>query len=54
MTNNAASVRAMGVKKVGQLAASYQESATPGDTGEKSAWLTQTLIPKVIENYNID
>lgn len=43
LTNTAASVRDMGIKKSKELAEKF-----------KGEWVLQNFIPKVIENYNID
>ena len=43
MTNTAAAVRKMGVAKVGVLAERFGEQ-----------WIVSTLIPKVVECYNVE
>lgn len=43
LTNTAASVRNMGVKKSGELAAAFGEQ-----------WVVDSLIPKVVDSYNVD
>ena len=43
LTNTAASVREMGIKKSKELAEKF-----------KADWILSGFIPKVIENYNID
>ena len=43
LTNTAASVRNMGVEKSGELAASFGEE-----------WVVSSLIPKVVDSYNVD
>ena len=43
LTNTAASVREMGIKKSRELADKF-----------KSEWIMANFIPKVIDNYNVD
>ena len=43
LTNTAASVRNMGVEKSGDLATSFGEE-----------WVVSSLIPKVVDSYNVD
>ena len=43
LTNTAASVRNMGVTKSGELAASFGAD-----------WVVATLVPKVVDSYNVD
>jgi len=43
LTNTAASVREMGIKKSRELAEKF-----------KADWVLSNYIPKVIENYNVD
>lgn len=43
LTNTAASVREMGIKKSREIAEKF-----------KGDWILTSYIPKVIENYNID
>jgi len=43
LTNTAASVREMGIKKSREIAERF-----------KAEWIISNYIPKVIENYNID
>jgi serine/threonine-protein phosphatase 2A regulatory subunit A len=43
LTNTAASVREMGIKKSREIAEKF-----------KQEWIMSSFIPKVIENYNID
>ena len=43
LTNTAASVRMMGVKMIGKLAKAFGTN-----------WVQESLIPKVVESYNID
>ena len=43
LTNTAASVREMGVKQVKSMATSFGVE-----------WITTTLIPKVVESYNVE
>lgn len=43
LTNTAASVREMGIKKSREIAEKY-----------KSEWILSSFLPKVIENFNID
>lgn len=43
LTNTAASVREMGIKKSRELADKF-----------KGEWVMSNYIPKVIENYNVD
>jgi hypothetical protein len=43
LTNTAASVREMGIRKSREIAEKF-----------KAEWIVSNYIPKVIENYNID
>ena len=43
LTNTAASVREMGIKKSREIAEKF-----------KSEWILSSFLPKVIENFNID
>lgn len=43
LTNTAASVRDMGIKKSREIAEKY-----------KSEWILSSFLPKVIENFNVD
>jgi serine/threonine-protein phosphatase 2A regulatory subunit A len=43
LTNTAASVREMGIKKAKELGEKF-----------KAEWIINSFIPKVIENYNVD
>ena len=43
LTNTAASVRNKGVEKSGELAAAFGEE-----------WVVSSLIPKVVDSYNVD
>ena len=43
LTNTAASVRNMGVKKSGELATTFGAD-----------WVVATLVPKAVDSYNVD